>query len=649
MIEEGRPVHLTSALVSGATILASEGQRTGALESRCGRRADDMLTPPLEYTLSMVRANTHYFDISLTINLPAPSSGPIKLMMPVWTPGHYTIADFSRNVLDIKAQKKSGSGWEGATVEKETKNIWKVNWRGKTDVIQAKYSVHAFEYHDTTSYLDTAHAIINGASVFIYPAGMENERITLKLVPYHGWDKAATGLERTASWEFFARDIDELIDSPIEVGNQEIHSFLVHDVEHQVSIYGDAPVDREKFVDDIRRIVEDEILIFGQVPYKKYVFIVDFTDEAVGGLEHLNSTVCFVPRLRLLPREEYNLMLGIFSHEFFHTWNVKRLRPKGLGPFNYSSETYTKSLWIAEGITSYYDDYVLRRSGIYTAPEYLSAFAININLMRIHPGSRWQSAEESSFDTWIKHRRGDPNAPNVTMSYYTQGAVIGWMLDLQIRKNSAGRVTLDEVMRKIYERTYAKDGGPYSDAEFEATAIEIGGPETKEVFDSRVKGREDVDFDRYLGYVGLRLEPTEGSEVAKGFLGIRLNRSETGKVSVGTRLAGSAAEKMGLSVNDELIGIDGMRLTLEKASFYVPNRKPGAKVTLAIARNGLLTELTGELGTKPALERKIIPLSEATTEQRFLFKNWLSEEWKPQINYPEYARSPDRKPTLDFI
>jgi len=607
-----------------------------------------MPTPSLEYTISMIRANTHYFDVSLRINLASPSAGPIKLMMPTWTPGHYAIEDFPRNVLDIKAQKKSESGWEEATVEKETKNIWKLNWGGKTDTIQAEYSVHAFEYQDTKSYLDTDHAIINGASVFIYPIGMENERIKLKLIPYPGWDKAATGLDEEAKWEFLASNIDELIDSPVEVGTQEIRSFLVNDVEHQISIYGEGPVDREKYVDDIRRIVENEISIFRQVPYKKYVFIVDFTDEAVGGLEHLNSTVCFVPRLRLLPREEYNLMLGIFSHEFFHTWNVKRLRPKGLGPFNYSSETYTKSLWIAEGITSYYDDYVLRRAGIYTVPEYLSAFAINVNLMSAYPGSRWQSAEESSFDTWIKHRKGDPNAPNVTMSYYTQGAVIGWMLDLQIRKNSRGRATLDNVMARIYEQTYAKDGRPYSDAEFEAIAIEFGGREAKEIFDSRVKGREDVDFDRYLRYVGLRLEP-KSSEAAKGFLGIRLNRNETGKVSVSTRLAGSPAEKMGLSVNDELIGIDGMRLSLEKASFYIPNRNPGAKVTLAIARNGLLMEVTGELGTKPALERRIIPLSEATDEQRLLFKNWLLEEWKPQINYPEYTRSPDRKTTLDFV
>jgi predicted metalloprotease with PDZ domain len=571
-------------------------------------------------------------------------------MMPVWTPGHYSIDDYSRNVLDVRArQRRAGSDWEEAIVEKRAKNVWRVHRADGTNTIEAQYSVYAFEYYDTKSYLDAFHAIINGASVFIYPVGMEHEPVAVKLVPYPGWDRVATGLEQTARWECLAHSIDELIDSPIEVGNQKIHSFSVQGVEHQVSLFGDATIDKEQFVQDIEKIVKSEIPVFGQVPYKRYVFIVNFTDVAVGGLEHLTSTLCFLPRLRLFPREEYNRMLGLISHEFFHTWNVKRLRPKGLGPFNYSAETYTKSLWIAEGITSYYDDLVLRRAGIYTVPEYLDAFVANVNEMKMYPGSRWQSAEEASFDTWIKFRRGDANAPNVTMSYYTQGAVIGWMLDLQIRKNTRGQKTLDNVMKKIYEDTYAKDGRPYSNDEFEAAAVEVGGDGMKVIFDSRVRGREAVDFDKYLGYVGLRLEPAGDSSVTKGFLGVRLSQIEPGKTTVSTRLAGSPAEKMGLSVNDEIVGIDGLRLGLERFSFYLSNRKPGAKVKLQVARNGMLTELSGELGKKPPLEHRIIPLNESTEEQRLLFENWLLEGWKPEIKYPEYARSPDRKPISDFV
>jgi predicted metalloprotease with PDZ domain len=598
----------------------------------------------------MQRANTHYFDVRLRVNFGRPTGGPVRLTMPVWTPGHYAIEDFPRNVVDVKARRGSSAGDQGeASVAKESKSVWRVDWAGSADAVEIDYSVYAFEYHDTKSYIDTLHAIINGASVFVYPAGMESSPVSLRLVPHPEWEKVATGLEQPSGWEFSAPNVDVLIDSPIEVGNQDMRSFRVRGVEHQVSLFGDAPVDREKLVDDLRKIVESEASIFGQIPYKRYVFIVNFTDELSGGLEHLNSTVCFVPRMRMVPSEEYNQMLGLFSHEFLHAWNVKRLRPKGLGPFNYSSETYTKSLWIAEGVTSYYDDHVLRRTGIFTVPEYLEAFAVNINSMKSLPGSRWQSAQESSFDTWIKFFRRDANSPNVTMSYYTQGAVIGWMLDLQIRKNTRGRMSLDDAMRKIYEETYASEGRGYTDEEFEATVVELGGKEgLREIFDSRVKGREDVDFDRYLGHVGLKLEPKEGPEKMKGFLGIRIV-SEGGKATVRTRLAGSPAEAMGLSVNDEVIAVDGFRIGPEKLSFYVSNRKPGAKVRLVVARNGMMMELAGELGRRPPFEYRITPTKDATEEQKFLFRNWLLEEWKPEIKYPEYSKSPDRQPTLDYV
>jgi predicted metalloprotease with PDZ domain len=514
--------------------------------------------------------------------------------------------------------------------------------------VEVEYSVCALAYDDTQSYVDSLHALINGASVFLCPEGMENESIQLTLVPPPDWKRASTGLERVSDWEFLAPNYDILVDSPIEVGNQQVSSFEAGGVEHQVSIFGAAPIDTEKFVADIKTIVEGTIPVFGHIPYGRYLFFVNFTDDLGGGLEHLNSTVCMVPRLRLTPREEYNVMMSLFSHEFFHTWNVKRLRPHGLGPFNYSAETYTKSLWIAEGITSYYDDLILRRTGIYSVGEYLDAFAININVLKSLPGPRWQSAEEASFDTWIKFYKPDANSPNVTSSYYIQGAVIGWMLDMAIRRATSGTNTLDDVMRRMYQATYLKEGRSYSDAEFEATCYEIGGEGLKEIFDSRVRGREDVDYDRYLGYAGLKLGPRVEVEQAKGFLGVRLG-NENGRTTVKTSLAGSPAEAMGLTADDEILGVDRFRVGSEKLSFYIATRKPGERIGLTIARNGRLMEVTGVLAQKPPFEYRIQPLKETAEEQRELFKGWLLDDWSPQIKYPEYLRSPDRKPTLDFV
>lgn len=616
------------------------------LKKRKDGRLNPLASPSnLHYTVSLLRPNTHYMDVSLQFTTSTRQGAKVRLVMPVWTPGHYLVEDFSRNVLEVKC-KDEGTG-AALSVKKDAKNVWAVDI-GSAKEVRVDYSVYAFEYDDTKSYLDSLHAMINGAGVFLYPEGMEKVPIMLSLKAPQEWTTASTGLEQTAPWEFTAPDYDVLVDSPMEVGNQDVRSFTAQGVEHQVSMYGDAALDREKFVADIKAIVEQTIKVFGNIPYKKYVFLVNFTDEAGGGLEHLNSTVCFVPRFRLFPKEEYGIMMGLFSHEFFHTWNVKRLRPMGLGPFNYSGETYTRSLWIAEGITSYYDDHLLRRTGLYSIPEYLDIFALNINLLKSLPGSRWQSAEEASFDSWIKFSKPGPNSRNVTSSYYNQGAVVGWMLDMETRKNTQGRKTLDDVMRALYEGTYMSEGRGYTDEEFEAASLKVGGESLKKIFDERVRGRAEVDYDKYLGYAGLRLTHKDQGTRERAFLGVRL-QSEIGRVTVRERLAGSPAEVMGLAVGDEVIGIDGTRVGSDRLSFYVSTRKPGESVRLTIARNGRLIELGGSLTKKPPFEFRIVAAKDATEEQKAFFRSWMMGDWTPEIAYPDYERSPDRKPQFDFL
>ncbi len=594
----------------------------------------------------MLRANAHYFDVTVEIPLPTGGqSGALRLAMPVWTPGHYIIEDFARHVVDVKAF--DGETGEGLAVTKISKSLWEIPIRGSKRV-RVEYPVYAFVYSVGTSYLDNQHAIINGASVFLYPEGMEGNPVRVVVVPYPGWNRVSTGLEKVSEWEFAAPNYDLLVDSPMEVGNQEVQAFNTGGIEYEVSMFGPAPIDKAKFVADLKKIVETTTPVFGHVPYERYVFLVNFTDSAGGGLEHTNSTMCFAPRFRLLPKEEYNLMTGLFSHEFFHAWNVKRLRPVGLGPFNYSMETYTKSLWIAEGITSYYDDLLIRRAGLYSVEEYLDAFVANIDLVKSLAGSRYQSAQESSFDTWVKFYKPDENSPNVTSSYYAQGAVIGWMLDMTIRKVCNGKRSLDDVMRKMYGDTFLKEGRGYSDDEFEAVCTEIGGPGIKEIFDSRVRGREDVDYDRYLGYVGLKLSSREEPVKEKGFLGVKLS-SEGGKTTVKTSLSGSPAESMGLAVNDEILAIGELRVSSDRLGFYVQTMNPGDDLKVTVARNGRLMELKGRVGKRPTLQFKIKPVEAATDDQKALFKGWMLEDWKAELKYPEYQRSPDRKPVFDYV
>ena len=587
----------------------------------------------------MLRANAHYLDVAMEVPDPGEE---LRLALPAWTPGHYRVNDYSGNVDRVRAFDQA-TGRE-LTVRKLEKSLWQVPSGGSRRV-RVEYSVYGFVYSDSATYVDDQHALISGPGVYLYVVGRKDAPAKLKLVPWPGWRAVSTGLERVSDLEYAAPDYDVLADSPVELGNQRIESFESGGAVYEVSMFGGSLADERGFVEDIRKMVEGTVPVFGQVPFKRYVFIVNFTETSQGGLEHLNSTVCFLPRFRTLPREEYNRSMALFSHEFFHVWNVKRMRPVGLGPFDYTKEVYTKSLWVAEGLTSYYANLVLRRAGMNTVEEYLDSLAQNLSIMKSLPGRAHQSAEESSFDTWIKFDKPNENAPNVVSSYYNQGVVIGWMLDMVIR--DGGKGTLDDVMRRVYSDTYLKGRG-YTDEEFEDACVSLGGEGAKEVFDARVRGREDVDFGRYLAYAGLRLEPKDQAAADKGFLGVKLG-SDGGKTVVRGVLAGSPAEAMGLSFGDEVIALDGLRVGQERLSFYAGTAGPGRGVTLTLARNGTLMEARGRLGPRPDFEWRIQPLAGASERQRALFKGWLLSDWKDGLTYVEFPRSPDRRAVFDYV
>jgi predicted metalloprotease with PDZ domain len=583
-------------------------------------------------------------DVAMEVKVVDSSKEGLRLAMPVWTPGYYVVENFSRNVNGLRAfDQESGKELK---VHKLEKSLWLVATKGANSV-RIEYTVYAFTYRFYGSFVDDKHALINGAGVFLYAEGMKGAPVRLKLKPRPDWKVVSTGLTRVSNWEFEAPNYDILVDSPIEIGNQEVARFHTAGAEYEVSMFGQPLADSKRFVEDIKKMVQATEPVFGHIPFKRYVFIVNFTDVARGGLEHLNSTFCLLPRFRLIPKEEYNQAMVQFSHEFFHAWNVKRMKPAGLGPFDYSREAYTKSLWIAEGLTNYYDNLILRRAGIYSVEEYLDVFADTIDIMKSLPGSRHQSAEEASFDIWTKSfYKPNEDSSNVTSSFYTQGAVIGWMLDMVLRNGGEG--TLDDVMKQVYIDSFLKEERGYTDEEFERACVSLGGASAKEIFDTRVRGKNDVDFDRYLRYAGLRLEPKTKPSEAKGFLGVRLG-SERGGTMVREVLTGSPAEAMGLSVNDEVIGLNGLRVSQERLSFYIGEANPGEEVRLTIARNGRLDEARGKVGIRPTFEWRVQPLAGATEKQKKLFKGWMLTDWKAELKYPEYAKSPDRPAVFDYV
>jgi predicted metalloprotease with PDZ domain len=609
--------------------------------------------------VSMNSPQTHYFEVETLVPPSLHAGEKIRVVMPVWTPGSYLVREFSRNVLDLRASEKDTG--ELLKSYKDSKNSWIVETRrDRNSTVRIQYRVYAFEFTVDTSYLDARHGIINGASVFIYVDGRQNEEISLTIIPFREWKVIATSLDEVGALEnrraddksktFKAPNFDILVDSPIEMGNQDIESFEVEGVKHEVSMFGPKPIPPDRFVSDLKKIVEAEWKVFGVIPYKRYLFLVDFSGGAGGGLEHLSSTHCITPRLRLFPEAEYKLMMGLFSHEFFHAWNVKRMRPQGLGPFNYSSETYTKSLWIAEGITSYYDDYILRRAAIYNVGDYLDAFCITANQLKFLPSISYESAEESSFDTWIRHYRPNENTPNTHSSYYFQGAIIGWMLDMEIRKSTRNSKSLDDAMRKLYEKTYVKEGRGYTGREFEEICEELGGKSAiEEIFGARVRGHEPVDFNRYLGYAGLTLgTKSKGTSSFKGYLGVKV-KGDSGKIVVASKLFSTPAAECGIAAGDEIIALDNLRVDASTLGFYISNKKPGEKISILISRDGYLESLEATLAEAPQFDTRIYKKDNATPEEKELFEHWMLQDWDTAIEYPDYVASPARIKTLDFV
>ncbi len=598
------------------------------------------------YKVRMEQPWTHYFTVWMRIeDMEPPSLGAdVALAMPVWTPGSYLVREFSRNVIDLAAVDGAG---RPLTAVKSAKDRWSVSTQG-SDVLEVTYRVYAFRHETSQSYLDVDHAIVNGASVFLFVVGHEREPLTVEVVPPASWKVVSTGLVRRdePGWVFEAPDYDVLVDSPIEAGNQHVRSFEVDGVEHQVAIYAPRSIDEARLTEDLRKIVAATAPVFGEIPYARYLFMIDFTDDGFGGLEHLNSTLCIASYLSASSPPEYRKMLSLFSHEFFHAWNVKRMRPEALGPFDYSRENYTRSLWISEGITSYYDNLILRRANLISVPEFLDLVCEEIDPLMALPSSRRLSPEESSFDTWIKFYREDENSPNVSPSYYRQGSALGTILDLEIRRSSSSEKSLDYAMREVYRETFKRSRG-FTDMEFQAACSKASGGATDEIFERFVRGRDSIDFGRYLGYAGLTLQPKKPTENPEGFLGLKV--SSIRGLTVVSRLSDSPAEAADLSAGDEIIALDGLRMDGQRLSYCVANAAPGSEVTVTFAREGLMRQTKARLSARPVLEHRIQRKEVAGEAEKALFRSWARSEGDEPLRYQDYRTSPGARKALDYV
>lgn len=575
----------------------------------------------INFEVSFKEPQAHYAEVQMDIAGVAAKSY-VDVKMPVWTPGSYLVREFAKSVEGFGATVNGKS----VKTEKVNKNTWRV-YNAKANAVKINYRVYAFEISVRTAFIDDSHAFLSPASIFMFPAGMIKNPSTVKIIPFGKWDQVSTGLEPVAGQKFTytAADFDILFDSPIEVGNQEIFEFNAAGVRHEVAMYGGGNYDKERLKVDMAKIVEQETAVFGENPNKHYTFIVHNYAQGGGGLEHLNSTVLGASRNAYTSDRGYAGFLNLVAHEYFHLWNVKRLRPIALGPFDYENENYTTNLWIAEGFTSYYPTKMMLRAG-FTNPEgFVTSNLGAIGTVMNTPGSKINSAAESSFNAWINPAyRPSENSNNTFISYYTKGQVVGLMMDLEIVNATKGAKSLDDVMKAMYLQCKTLKRG-YTDAEFKAMVEKISGISFTNFWNKYVTGTDDVEYAKYFAYAGIDVvNENEGKSVP--YLGATAARASagTGKVFIGSVSRGSGAWNGGLNVNDEVVSIDGApaEMALDRMS-QIANKKVGDVVKVSIVRDGIKRDLDITLTANPAVRFKSTLKDDATPAQMLVRKKWM--------------------------
>ena len=560
----------------------------------------------VRYVVRFTDRQNHYFDVEGVF----PAAGDtVELIMPVWTPGSYLVREYSRNIETMSAATPAG---EPLVITKHAKDLWQVASHGADHVV-VRYRLYANELTVRSNFVASDLVVIVGAATFLTIDDDHVRPCDVTLELPADWQHsvtAMTGHPGGTPHRYLAPDYDTLIDSPIVAGNPALHDFAIDGVPHVLASFGEGSVwDGTRAAKDLATLVRAQVDFWKVIPYQRYVFLNVIATTFGSGLEHMASTLVTTDRWRTRKHKDYIEWLGLMSHEFFHTWNVKRLRPVELGPFDYQNEIYTRSLWIAEGFTSYYDDLLLRRAGLIDDNEYLEALSQNIEDVQKTPGRRMQSLSESSFDSWIKFYRPDENAVNSQISYYYKGALVGFLLDATIRRATQSQRSLDDVMRLAYQRYSGKRG--YTPEEFRAVAAEVAGIPLDDFFARAVDGTGELDYQPALELMGLRFADDKSKSSDKG----QKSKEEEEPSYLGVDTAGTAvvqsverdtpAYRAGINVDDEILAIGEYRVPPGALGTRLAYYRPGEKISLLVARRGVLQRIEVTLGERPVANWKV--------------------------------------------
>ncbi|GAB4553871.1 MAG: M61 family metallopeptidase [Rhizobacter sp.] len=576
----------------------------------------------ISYRLEIADAHAHLFRVTLNIPQPAPEQ---RVSLPVWIPGSYLVREFARHLSGLQAKQ----GSDEVALTQLDKATWVAACKGR-GALTLSYLVYAFDNSVRTAFLDAHRAFFNGTSVFLRVHGREAEpqRVELRGLP-KGW-QVATALPLIKGQTYEAADYDELVDHPVELGSFWRGEFKAGGVPHEFVVAGALPdFDGERLLADARRICEAEIDFWHgkkKTFFKRYVFMLNAVDDGYGGLEHRASTALIASRRDLPQRgktdakdlsDGYVTLLGLISHEYFHTWNVKRLRPAEFTRYDYGCENYTQLLWFFEGFTSYYDDLLLFRAGLIDEARYLKLLAKTLTGVLGLPGRKVQSVAQASFDAWVKYYRGDENTPNSTISYYTKGSLVALALDLSLRQEGQG--SLDDVMRLLWERS---EGGPISEADIAAALAQVGGRSYAKELKAWVHGTDDLPWPNLLAKAGVAWSQQPPSVAQR--LGLRVSESALTGIKVSNVLRGGAAEAAGVSAGDELIAVDGWRMRrLDDLTRLMTAKRPAQ---LLLSRDQRVHTLAIELPPEPtsgAVSLALAPADKTPQAALALRRAWL--------------------------
>jgi predicted metalloprotease with PDZ domain len=572
----------------------------------------------MAFTVSIEKPSTHTYHVAFRCEGLIGAAQDFR--MPVWSPGYYGIRDFPKNVQNFRAEDGQGDAlaWE------RTANSWRVQ-TGNAPIVNVTYDVLATSGFVADPYLGEERAYLVGTGVFMYVVGQIDHPVAVEVKPIPEWTSIATGLDPVSPDEpnrLAAPNFDVLYDSPILIGNLEsLPSFEIEGVPHHFIGHelGDK-FNQKLFMKNLKGVVEQGIAVVGEVPYKHYTFI--GYGPGRGGIEHLNSTtIPFKGRPELDTREGSIGQLSFLAHEYFHHYNVKRIRPIALGPFDYDKANPTRMLWVSEGFTSYYGNLMVARAGLMTQEELLDRFRKTIAAYENNTGRLFQSATESSWSTWSQGPFGGRPKGSISksVSYYSKGCGLGLLFDFKIRHETQNGKSLDTVMQKLYQEYYKKLQRGWTDEEFRAVCEHVAGVSLEELFDYASTTKE-IDYDKYLGYAGLELEEPE--RLPDPYLGAVVEDAN-GKLVIAAIEGGSPSQHAKLAVNDEIKSLDGARVDAPGLNAAIASKKPGDKIKLTVTRSGKTIDKEVTLANRMQRSFRIIPIAKPDALQSAILKDWM--------------------------